>query len=215
MELLLNLSEEEMKRLILTLSVELSVMRDLYINSHVVDDDDEEDYFRDEDINDIINITNIINKIKGCYDTSITAEDAIKQMKEYNKCLNEQNAYNGSPLKIVKCWIGGEEKRVNLNFWTFKNLFSEAEKSEDMWAFVNRPREAWMGEAHPEKIKELLQNIYRLANGGIKEICDISRKTMKDLSEDLSIPYITLQRWKAGGIPKNNKVLISYAVLQF
>ena len=211
-QLVLNLSEMEKKMLIRVLQADLSNYEWLYINSHRVDKTFEiEDDFADEDITEVILLMSLINKIEGV-DVTVTPDMAIDEMKKCNERGNIEREYDLHPLIIVRDWKE-KERRFDLNFWKFKSLYEEAKKS-DIEEFINRPRSEWMGNAHPQKIVEILHNIHRMANGGIKEIVEIYGGTMKDLSESFCIPYATINKWKANDIPERNKILMAFAVLQ-
>lgn len=102
-----------------------------------------------------------------------------------------------------------------MKFDTFKKLYTEAKEYDNLEMYISeRGWQEWMDSyADANDITSVLTDIYTMSNGGVEELCFVSRMKMKALANMVELPYTTIQRWKAAEIPERDKMLIAFAIL--
>lgn len=81
-----------------------------------------------------------------------------------------------------------------MNFELFNQLYSEALESENLELYVSeRGWQEWMDNYSPKEIKDILNNIYTLANNNLQNTRRVSRA---EFSRYYHIPIRTLEDWE-------------------
>lgn len=205
---MIELSKKDIEFLLRLLNTELRDYQIYYIKKHAVDNW-LEDVFTDEDLyREILPLMNIINKLEGV-DERVTPSMAIESMKKVNCYINSDSE---TPVTVVKEWMKDKHENVGMDFFTFKKLY-ECAKNCTVEEFIMSPWDDWMNGVDSKKVESILRNVHKMANGSVSDICEVSGKSMKSLSDDMSVPYATVQRWKSSGIPERDKMMIAFAVL--
>lgn len=98
-----------------------------------------------------------------------------------------------------------------MKFELFKQLYSEALEDTTLEYFIaERGWQDWMEEYEPDKVADILNYIYYLANNPLKDTRSVSRA---EFSRQYSIPVRTLQDWDLGNrnAPEYVKLLLDFA----
>lgn len=103
-----------------------------------------------------------------------------------------------------------------IDFETYRQLYSEAREYRRFDMYVaERGWEDWMEMVPEGNGIKLLKAIYKISNGGIESMLQVSGFNLKGIADLCVIPYTTLQRWKLGisSAPEYTLMLMSYAIV--
>ena len=108
-----------------------------------------------------------------------------------------------------------------MTFDLFLRLYQEAKSYDNLDMYImERGWQDWMDDyqkssesADASAIVSVLTDIYDMANGGVNDLCEKAGIGMKSLANLMQVPYPTMQRWKASGIPERDKMMIAFAIV--